>query len=272
MTKSLNIVVCMKQVPDPEAPPSAFLFDSQNMSVSAHGVPPVISPYDENALELAIRLKEKAGGNITILSAGKNLSRAVMFKAAASGADDILLVDDPALERNVANGSTMAKIIAATIQKRGPFDLVMTGRQASDTNAGIVGIGVAHYLGIPCITLACHAQAEEDDITVERALPSGYEVLKTAMPALLTSSHEVGALRYPTLISVRASKNKPVTVMTLADLGLDGEKACPLTMRRLEVPDRERSIVMISGKDSRDAGAKLAIQLRQDLSPMMDQG
>ena len=117
-----------------------------------------------------------------------------------------------------------------------------------------------------------HAQAEEGDIMVERVLPSGYEVLKTAMPALLTISYQVGALRYPTLISVRASKNKPVTVMTLADLGLDGDKACPLTMRRLEVPDRERSVVMISGKDSQDAGAKLAIQLRQELGPLMGQG
>ena len=264
MTRNLNIVVCMKQVPDPEAPPSAFLIDSQNLSVSASGVPPVISAYDENALELAIRLKEKSGGKITILSVGKNISRAVIFKAAASGADEILLVDDPELERNVASGSTTAKIIAAAIQKRGAFDLIITGRQASDTNAGIVGIGIAHYLGIPCITLARHAQAEEGDITVERVLPSGYEVLKTAMPALLTISYQVGALRYPTLISVRASKDKPMTVMTLADLGLDSEKACPLTMHRLEVPDQKRSVMMIGGKDSRDAGAKLAIQLRQE--------
>jgi electron transfer flavoprotein beta subunit len=71
MRFGLDIVVCIKQVPDPEAPPSAFSFDSQNLSISSSGVPPVISPFDENALELALRLKEKAGGSITLLSAGK---------------------------------------------------------------------------------------------------------------------------------------------------------------------------------------------------------
>ena len=264
MSKGLDIIVCIKQVPDPEAPPSAFSFDSQNLSISSSGVPPVISPFDENALELALRLKEKTGGSITPLSAGKGISRAVMVKASAAGADDALLIDDPALERTRVDGFATAMILAAAIRRRGPFDLILTGRQASDTNAGLVGIGIAHFLDIPCITLAGDARIAEGEVTVERVPASGHEVVKAAMPALLTVSHEVGNLRYPSLVSMRVSKNKPVTVMTLADLAIDPEAACRLTMQGLEVPVRERSVVMIDGKDSRAAGIKLALLLRED--------
>jgi electron transfer flavoprotein beta subunit len=90
-----------------------------------------------------------------------------MVKAAAAGADNALLIDDPALERNRVDGFATAMILAAAIRRRGPFDLIMTGRQASDTNAGVVGIGIAHFLGIPCITLVGDAQVAEGEVTVD---------------------------------------------------------------------------------------------------------
>ena len=128
----MRIAVCAKQVPDPDIPPSQFKLDSSGRAVEApRGVSPVINGFDLNAIEAAVRIKEAAPDTeITVISVGTNFALDVMKRALATGADRLVLVDDPATDSLDASGT--AQTLAGVIQKHGPFDLVLCGRQASD--------------------------------------------------------------------------------------------------------------------------------------------
>ncbi len=115
----INIIVCAKQVPDPEGPPSSFEINAAERKVTARGIPPVINPFDENALEAAIRIKETAGAEITLLSLGKGISKAVILKAVAAGADASLLVEGEALDAALLDSFATARLLAAAIGKAG---------------------------------------------------------------------------------------------------------------------------------------------------------
>jgi electron transfer flavoprotein beta subunit len=189
----LNIIVCAKQIPDPEAPLSDVSVDAENMEVIVDA-PLVISPFDENALEAAIQLKEDVGGKITVLSMGKKLSDSVLRKALAAGADELILLEDNAFEK--LDSRSTATVLASAIKKIGAYDLVLTGRQAGDWDAGQVGLILGEMLGLPCISLAREIQIEEGNVIVKKTVPVGYERAKAKLPALITVSNEVGELRY----------------------------------------------------------------------------
>ncbi len=260
----IKIIVCAKQVPDPEGPPSSFEIDAAERRVTARGIPPVINPFDENALEAAIRIKEAAGAEITLLSLGKGISRAVILKAVAAGADASLLVEGEALDAAMLDSFATARLLAAAITKAGAYDLILCGRQAADTNAGLVGLGLAHILGIPAITLAQKIETEGSKVVVERVLPDGYEVVETALPALITVSGEVGDLRYPSLQAIKAAKALSQTVLSPADLGLDPSGLGHIETTSLAAPSRERRCMLADGDTPEEAGRKLAQLLRQD--------
>ena len=136
----LNIIVCMKVVTDPEAPSSTFRLDAEGRKVlPAQGVPPVLNPYDENSLEAALKIKEKQPCKITIISAGRSIPKAVIKKSLAVGADELILIEDEIFED--IDTCTTAGVLAAAIKKAGAFDMILTGRMASDTNAGQSGPG-----------------------------------------------------------------------------------------------------------------------------------
>lgn len=189
----LNIIVCAKQIPDPEAPLSDVSVDTENMEVVVDA-PQVISPFDENALEAAIQLKEALGGKITVLSMGKKLSDSVLRKALAAGADELILLEDNAFEK--LDSHSTATVLASAINKIGSCDLVLTGRQAGDWDAGQVGLILGEILGMPCISLARDIQVEDGNVIVKKTVPEGYERVKAKLPALITVSNEVGELRY----------------------------------------------------------------------------
>jgi len=259
----LNIVVLAKMVPDPEASPSSFEVDTAEKKVIPRGVPPVINPFDENALEAALRIKEKAGGSITLLSLGRNLSRAVIIKALATGADASFLVEDESFEEKLLDPHSKALILAAALRAIEPFDLVLCGREASDSNSGIVGLGIAHLLGIPAVTFAQSIEASGDKLLVERVLADGYEIVECTTPALVTVSGEVGDLRYPSLQAIRAAKNLPQKVMKIRELRV--EITPPRTdLISLEPPLRERRCRLVEADSPSEAGEKLAILLRED--------
>ena len=149
----LNIIVTVKQVVDPEAPPSTFKIDPEaKRAIAAPGVPPVLNPYDENALEAALRLKDLHQSKVTAISMGTKLAKAVLRKSLAAGADELFLLEDDAFE-NLDSYST-ALILTTATNKIVQYDLILTGRMAADTNAGEVGSGIAEVLGIPTITTA----------------------------------------------------------------------------------------------------------------------
>jgi electron transfer flavoprotein beta subunit len=261
---SVKIIVCTKQVPDPEGPPSSFEINEAERKVTARGIPPVINPFDENALEAAIRIKESSGAEITLLSLGKGLSKAVILKAVAVGADASLLVDEDSLDAALLDSFATARLLAAAIGKAGPYDLILCGRQAADTNAGMVGLGLAQLLGIPAITLAQKVEIAGDKVVVERVLPDGYEVVEAPLPALVTVSGEVGDLRYPSLQAIKAGKALPQTVLGLADLDMDPSGLGRVQTISLATPSRERRCTLVDGDSPEEAGRKLALLLRQE--------
>lgn len=260
----LNIVVCAKQTPDPEAPISGYRIDSEARRVIPVGVPPVISPFDENALELALRLKERTGAKVTALSVGYNLSRAVLRKALFVGADELILADDAALDPEKVDSRAIAWTLSEAIKKMDSFHLILTGRQASDTNAGVVGIYLAELLGIPAVTLARELVLQEGKARIERALPDGLETVETELPAVVTVSSEAGELRSLNMKEMREAKKKPIVAWTAMDLPLDRIPAKVMNLRRLCAPERERTCLFIEAESPAEAGEKLALRLRED--------
>ncbi len=261
---SVNIIVCAKQVPDPEGPPSSFEVNEAERRVIPRGIPPVINPFDENALEAAIRIKESSGAFITLLSLGRSLSRAVILKAVASGADASMLVEGDAFDPSGLDASATASLLAAAIEKIGPCDLILCGRQAADTNAGLVGLGLAAILGLPAVTLAQKVEVVDGRVRVERVLPDGLEVVEAPLPALVTVSGEVGDLRYPSLQAIKAAKALPQTVLGPEDLGVDPSGLRRVETVALKAPSRERNCKLVEADTPEEAGRKLALTLRQD--------
>ncbi|HIH98428.1 MAG TPA: electron transfer flavoprotein subunit beta/FixA family protein [Thermoplasmata archaeon] len=264
MNEEINIIVCIKQVPDPEGPPSAFQVDSKEMWVIPKGIPPVLSPFDENALESALHIKDtNKNVRITAISMGKKLARAVVIKALAVGADEIILLEDKNFDPKRLDCYSVAYVLATAIKKIGKYDLILLGRQAADWNFGQVGSGIAEIFEIPSITLAQNVKLEDGNVMVERVLPDGYEVIRVSMPVLITVSHEVGDLRYPSMHDIKKSKNKPITTWNIRDLGIELPQG-HINLLKLFVPKQEKTCHFVEGESLEEAGANLALKLKED--------
>lgn len=259
----LNIVVCAKQVVDPETPASAFRIDPDSkMVLPAAGIPPVVNGFDENAVEAALQLKESVGAEVTVVSVGSGFVMDVMKKPLSMGADNLILVDDPAVAE--LDAFATARALAEAIGKVGEFDLVLCGRQASDWDNSMVPLGVAELLGLPCVTLAQKIDVEDGGIVVQRALTDGYEVVKAPLPALVTVSNELGEPRYPTLRGIMMAGRKSPTVWAASDLDLDEGSLSPkLSLEDLYVPVSDQQCEFIEGEDEAEAGRNLALKLRE---------
>jgi electron transfer flavoprotein beta subunit len=261
--KTLKIVVCVKDVPDPEGPKSAFDVRQEEKKVVPVGIPPVINPYDENALELSLHLKERWGGTIVALNVSKKAKTSVLKKALSVGADELVLVEDDSFE-DLSSRST-AEILGAAINKIGPYDLVLTGRQAVDWESGQTGLFLAEVLGIPALNLVRAAAIDEDGIRVEKLKRFGYEVVQSPLPALLTVSSEAGELRLPTLKAIQEARKRPVTLWRAADLQVDSAKLWVRKIGSLSAPTaRSRDCCFVEGETLGDRGRNLALRLRQD--------
>jgi electron transfer flavoprotein beta subunit len=258
----INIIVCMKQVMDPEAPLSLFHIDTETkQAILPKSTPPVLSPFDENALEAALKIKDKQEAKVTVVSLGRKLTRAIVKSPLAAGADQLILIEDDAFG-NVDTSFT-ANALALAIKKLGSYDLILCGMQASDTNAGQVGPGIAHILGIPGITLARKVEFINGKIKVERALPEGYEVLEVTAPAVVTTNYEVGVLREPGVEAFMAANKKPITVWNAQQLGLDMSQKSSVNLLKLFQPVREGKCEMVEGATPEEKAGKLAARLRE---------
>jgi electron transfer flavoprotein beta subunit len=244
----LTIAVCVKQVVDPEAPLSLFEIapDGKNL-VPPPGTPPVLSAFDENALEAALRLKDTVGAKITVLSLGNKMAKPVLKKTIAAGADELILLEDEAFE--ALDSAQTARALARAIEKLGGVDLVLCGRQAADTDAGQVGIGVAALLDLPAVTVARNVEVAAGTVRVERVTADGYEVVEAGLPALVTASNEIGELRFPPVKATIAAQKVQPTVWTAADLGLDLAGAARTNLEKYYVPDRNVQCEMITGEN-----------------------
>lgn len=261
--KELQIIVCMKQVPDPEGPANAFKVDSEAKKVIPVGIPPVINPFDENALEAALRIKDTHAAKVKAISMGVQLARPVLRKALAAGADDLILLEDP-LFKDLDSFST-AYVLASIIKKIEVYDLILTGRQAGDWDFGVAGLLIAEILQIPCINLAQKVKIKDDNILVEKLTPDGYEVVKAPMPALVTVSSEAGELRPTTSLRVLlAASKRPIEVYNAKDLELDAQKLDSRQIFELVPTNVQRECRIIEGESSQEKGENLAIWMKKE--------
>jgi electron transfer flavoprotein beta subunit len=262
----MNMIVCVKQVIDPEAPPASFKIDSaSNKVVPPPGVSPVISPFDEQAVEAALRIRDAQGGKITVISMGINLLRDVVKKPLAMGADEIILLEDDAFTEG--DSWSTAYALAMAIKKIGDYDLIFCGRQAADWDAGQVGSGIAEILGLPSVTVAKKIETADGKAKVERITADGYEVVEVSLPALITVSNELGEPRYPTMKGIMAAKKKEPTIWKPADIGVEPAQVGTAGRRtrivKLFQPVREGKCEIISGETPEEAAVGLATKLRE---------
>jgi electron transfer flavoprotein beta subunit len=262
----MNMIVCIKQVIDPEAPPASFKIDSSgNKVVPPAGVSPVVDPYAEYAVEAALKIKDAAGGKITALSLGSNQLRDIVKKPLAMGADELILLEDEAFDGG--DSWSTAYALSMAIKKIGEYDIVFCGREASDWNAGQVGSGIAEMLGLPSVTLAEKIDIADGKAKVQRKTDEGYEVLEVSLPCLITASNEVGEPRYPTIKGIMAAKKKEPVVWKLADIGVEaaqtGTAGRHTKLEKLFQPVREGKCEILEGESPEEAAVNLAVKLRE---------
>jgi electron transfer flavoprotein beta subunit len=259
----LQIIVTAKQVIDPEIPKSAFKIDATSKRVvMPSSFPPVVNGFDEHAVEAALRIKDTQEAKVTVLAAGKTFSIEIMRKLLAMGADELVLVQDPAIDDTVDSRVT-AQLLSAAIKKIGEFDLILCGRQASDWDNAQVPLMLTEELGVPCITIARRIEVSDRIVKVERVIPEGYEIIKAPLPALITVSNELGLPRYPTMRAIMAANRKRPAIWKLSDVGLDPAALQPhLQLVDLFVPVQDQVCEFIEGSDEQEIANTLFQKLR----------
>ena len=212
----MNIIVCIKQVPET----TEVRINPETNTLIREGVKSIINPFDMYAIEEAIRLKERFGGKITVLTMGPPQADAALREAISLGADDGVLVGD----RAFAGSDTWATsyTLSGAIKKIGTFDLIICGKQASDGDTAQVGPGISAHLNIPQVTYVKKIEElNEKSMRVERMMEEGFEIIETPLPALITVVKEINEPRLPSLKGIMRSKSAQITMWGQKDLNLD---------------------------------------------------
>ena len=269
--KGIKIVVCVKQIPDPEAPLGAAKVDLERKRMDVSALRQVINPFDENALEAALRIKEANDGEVMVFSLGHKLDASVLRKALAVGADKLVLLDDPQFEDLDSHSTAYA--LSSAIKKLGKYDLVLTGRQAGDWDSGQTGIVLGEMLGVASVNLARKIAIEDRHVSVEKIVPGGYEQVRASLPALVTVSNEVGDLRYPSMKMILLSRRQPIETLNAQSLEMGSDKTAGMgIMYLMPPPDLSRVCQFIEGDSPEEKGQKLAIILRNEFGSPSTQG
>lgn len=262
----MHIVVCVKQVPNPEVAASQFRIDEAARTIEpVAGVPLVMSPFDEQAVEAALRIREaNAGARITVLTLGPESARNVLKHGLAMGADDGVLLSDAAYAGSDGYGTALA--LSAAIRMLGAVDLVLAGRQAADDDAGVVGIGIAELLGMPAVSYAQALQIDGNHVRVERVLDDGTEIVQAPLPAVVTVSNELGEPRKSNLRETMRAARKPVAIWSASDLGIDaaqvGVAGALRVVERVYAPVKESRCELVTGASAAEQAAQLVQRLQ----------
>lgn len=263
----MHIVTCAKQVPSPDIAPAVYGVKEDGRGIRLpEGSPRVMSPFDEQAVEAALRIRESIGQvRITVITLGPEPARAVVRHGLSLGADDGVLLSDAAFQD--ADSYATAVALAAAIRKLGDCDLVLCGRQAADSDAGAVGAGIAELLEAPLVTFAKNVQVEDGRVRVERVLEDGFETVEAELPAVVTVSNELGAVRAPNLRETMRAARRPVAVWSPADLGLAagqvGTAAARQVLERVYIPVKESRCEFIEGETPAQRAALLVRRLEE---------
>jgi electron transfer flavoprotein beta subunit len=240
----MKIVVCVKQVPDTETrvriAPSADAISEPDVANW------IVSPYDEFAVEEALRIKEAKGGEVVLVTAGPDRAQASLRTGLAMGADSAVHVKDAALDAACPLGT--ARALAAALRTLAPFDLVLCGQQGvGGDNSQVPGM-LAELLDLPQVTVAVKIELGDGKATIEREIEGGRETWQTPLPAVVSAQKGLNEPRYASLKGIMAAKKKPIQVLDLTGLGLDTASVAPkVRVTAMDLPPARPAVRMIEG-------------------------
>jgi electron transfer flavoprotein beta subunit len=252
-------VVCIAQVPDTEA---RIKIAADARHVDEAGLKFIVSPYDEFALEEAIRVKEAKGGDVTVIAFGPDRVQQALRECLARGATKALHVKG---DVSAADSLGIAKALAATI-KSIPHDLVFLGKQGVGTDNSLVGPMVAELLGYPQVNVVTHLEVGEGKITAHREIEGAEEIIEASLPAVITAQKGLNEPRYASLKGIMAAKKIPIEGKTLADLGLQDSEIYNqrVTVVSLELPPEKSGGRKIAGADPVAAAKEILKYIREE--------
>jgi electron transfer flavoprotein beta subunit len=262
----MHIVVCIKQIIDPEIPTEQFKLDPASKRQVRGGLSLVISAYDQNAVEVALQLREKAGGTITVLSVGAPEAQGAIKSAMGMGADAGVLVTDPTFAGSDSFG--VAHILAQAVRKIGNPDLILTGCVSGDTGNKMIGPLLAEELGLPCLSFVSRLEVTDRMVVARRIMEDGYERVEGPLPLVASILSDDGNVpRYSKLKDIMAAARKTVPVWNAADLGVAAAKVGAtgrrLDLRDVTVPHRESRCEVVGGETPAEQAERLALRLRE---------
>ncbi len=260
----MNIICCLKQVPDTEA---QIKIASDGKSIVTDDIKWVMNPYDEYGVEEALRLKEKFGGEVTVVGLGPKRVTESIRTALAMGADRGFLISDDALEGS--DSLATAKALAAVIKDL-EYDIIFTGQRGVDDDMGVVGAVLAEFLNIPHFSVIDKVEVAEDgkSVKVNRPVEGQTLVIESNLPALITAQKGLNEPRYASLPGIMKAKKKPLDEKTLSDLGLDaaefGEGARKVKILEMTPPPAREAGKIIEGETPQEKAAELARLLHEE--------
>lgn len=253
-----NPIVCIKHSIDV----AQLRIDPRTSTPLLQEAPKKISDFDKNALEEAIRIKEKHGGKVTVLSMASWDVGEALKEALAMGADEAYALSDPAFKDTDYGGK--AAVLARAIEKIGGGDVILCGEASIDDYSSQLGPRLAEELGMPQITYVSRIDLEENNVVAERDLEDAYEVVEAEMPILITVTKEINEPRLPTLLQILGASKKPITLWSASDLGFTpqdlGADASAIERVRCVAPSKERKGIIFK-EDLDEAVNNLAKEL-----------
>ena len=255
----MNSVVCIAQVPDTE---TRIKIGGDGRHIDENGIKYIVSPYDEYALEEAIRLKEKQGGDVTVLAFGPDRVQQSLRESLARGATKALHVKG---ESGDADSLGIAKVLAAAI-KTVPHDLVFFGKQGVGTDNSLVGPMVAEILGYPQVNVVTHLEVADGKITAHREIEGAEEVIEAATPAVITAQKGMNEPRYASLKGIMAAKKIAIDSKSISDLGLADSDIVNqrVTVVSLELPPEKSGGRKIDGADPAAAAKEIVRYMKEE--------
>jgi len=244
----VNIVVCLKQVPDTDL---TLRIAEGGKDIERSDLSYVINPYDEYAIEEALRIKEKSGGEVVLVAVGPDRYEEALRAGLAMGADRAIHVKDPAIEGSdqIALAYILSKVVSGL-----EYGLVLCGKQAIEDDSSIVGPALAEFLGLPQVSVITRLDTAEDgkSAVVHREVEGGVEVLELPLPAVLTTQKGLNEPRYASLRGMMKAKKMPIESKSLADLGIGGdevgEKGSKTHLVELTYPPRRSQGRVLEGE------------------------
>ena len=255
----MKIVVCVKQVPDTE---TRVQIAPEGNAIVESDVNWIVSPYDEFAIEEALKIKEAQGGEVVVVTVGPDRALSALRTGLAMGADSAVHVKDPALDG--ADTLATARALAGALKTLAPVDLVLCGQQGVGGDHSQVPGLLAEMLDLPQVTVAVKLDVQDGKAVVEREIEGARETWETSLPAVISAQKGLNEPRYASLKGIMAAKKKPLQVLDAAGVGLDAAAAASkVKVTAMELPPARPDAAMIEGEPETQA-AELIRRLAEE--------